>query len=64
LYDDACDVGIALKNYKTGNITRWSIMTTERDSDRDLVAWVLAPTPESLRKWPEMYGHKMIILND
>jgi len=64
LYDDACDVGIALSNPRTGNVTRWAVSEEVRDAERELIAWYLVPTPESLRKNAELAGYVMTLYND
>ena len=68
LYDDAADVGFAIKNVKTGNITRWAVVDeirNRRDTlERELLGWYLAPTPESLRSNPVLEGYCMTLIND
>lgn len=65
LYDDACDVGLALRNPRTGNVTRWALLTEVRDPWGDeLLGWMLAPTPETIRKQPELQGYQLNIIND
>lgn len=64
LYDDACDVGFALRNEKTGNVTRWSVSDEVRDNENELVAYTLFPTPESVRAQPVLQGYSITLLND
>ena len=65
LYDDAVDVGFALKNPKTGNVTRWHVVTEIRDPrENELHGWYLAPTPESLRTNPVLADYSMTLIND
>lgn len=65
LYDDAADVGIALRNPKTGNITRWHMVTEIRDPrEGELLGWYLAPTPESVRRNPVLQDYSMTLIND
>ncbi len=65
LYDDACDVGMALINPRTGNVTRWSLLTEVRDPrENELLGWMLAPTPETIRKQPELKDYQLNIVND
>ena len=65
LYDDAADVGLALRNPRTGNVTRWSLLTEVRDPrENELLGWMLAPTPETIRKQPELQGYQLNIIND
>jgi hypothetical protein len=65
LYDDACDVGLALRNPRTGNVTRWHMLDEIRDPrENELLGWMLAPTHETLRKQPELQGYQLNIVND
>lgn len=64
LYDDACDVGFALRNPKTGNVTRWHLAATHKDREGDVFEWELHPCPETVRRNPSTQGYKMIIAND
>lgn len=64
LYDDAADVGLALINPRTGNVTRWSLLEEIRDQEHELLGWMLAPTPETVRKQPELKGYQLNIVND
>ena len=65
LYDDAADVGLAIKNVKTGNITRWHVVTEIRDPrENELHGWYLAPTPESVRRNPVLADYSMTLIND
>jgi hypothetical protein len=64
LYDDACDVGIALQSHKTGVTTRWYLLDTERDAEGDITCWKFRPCSESARKSPEIAAYTLVILND
>jgi hypothetical protein len=64
MYDDACDVGLALRNKLTGNVTRWVLANEERDGEGELTGWVLHPAPESLRANAALLGYKIVIFND
>ena len=65
LYDDAADVGFAIRNEKTGNVTRWTLSNEVRDNvENELVAFNLVPTPESIRAQPILKGYTMTLLND
>lgn len=64
LYDDACDVGIAIKSTKTGNITTWFLEDTLVDTaENELREWVLAPTTETVRKHRGLIGYKLRVFN-
>lgn len=65
LYDDACDVGLALQNPNTGNITVWHLAETLRDPyENEITGWKLHPTTETVSKQPELQGYELRILND
>lgn len=65
LYDDATDVGIALVNPDTRNVTRWHLVETVRHpTEGDILGWKLAPAPETVRRQPELAGYEFRIIND
>jgi hypothetical protein len=65
LYDDACDVGFALRNPRTGNVTRWALATEVRDPrENELLGWMCVPCSESIRKNPKLAGYSFNIIND
>jgi hypothetical protein len=65
LYDDACDVGLALRNPRTGNVTRWALLEEVRDPrENELLGWMLVPTPETIRKQPELKDYQLNLVND
>lgn len=65
LYDDACDVGFALRNPRTGNTTRWVMVTEIRDTrENELLGWMCEPCSESVRKNPLLAGYSFNIIND
>jgi hypothetical protein len=65
LYDDACDVGFALRNPKTGNVTRWALETEVREPrENELLGWYFSPTPETVRRNPELEGYSFSLTND
>ncbi len=64
IYHDACDVGFVVRNDKTGQHVVFCVERQERDSDGDLVAYHLCPSPESIRKYPKLQNVKMILFND
>ena len=63
LYNNAADVGLALINPRTGNVTRWYVAKVKRSGD-DIAGWVLKPTPESIRRQPELYDYQFELIND
>lgn len=64
LYDDAADVGLSLRNPRTGNVTRWSLLSEVRDAEEEVLGWMLVPTPETIRKQPELADYQLNIVND
>lgn len=63
LYDDACDVGLALYNDKTQATVVW-FWSEDVFVDGDLAFYRLKPTYESVRKYPGLEGYELHILND
>lgn len=63
LYDDACDVGIAIRNEATGNVTRWVLADVEQ-AEGETTAWVFHPTTETAKEHPLLAGWKAVVLND
>ena len=64
LYDDAIDVGFAIRNSKTNNITRWSLSDTIHDQEFEVINWIFVPAPESVRANPTLAGYTLILFND
>lgn len=64
LYDDACDVGVALYNPTTTRNTRWYWAKEKKDADGDLQVTILRPCSESIYKYPTLEGWELHVLND
>jgi len=64
VFDDACDEGIAIFNGDTGSITVWAVHRTEESREQEILSWVLTPTPDTLRKCPQVAGYTVILFND
>ena len=67
IYDDACDVGFAVKSEKTGNVVVFvmdSPMYHGQGEDREISGWTYTPCSDSIRKHPECIGMKATIFND
>lgn len=64
LYDDACDVGIAVRSHWTGTVLRWFLFREIRDAENELQGWEFKPTPEALKKYPRYRDYQMVIFND
>jgi hypothetical protein len=63
IYDDACDVGIALYSPKTGHTITW-YESQPVFRDGELCVWIFKPLPEDVRKHPQLEGWEVHILND
>ena len=63
LHDDACDIGIAVYNPRTGSVTYWYTCGKVTEQG-ELTAWILQPTNESCRRHPGVQCYTMHILND
>ena len=63
LYDDACDMGIAVYNPRTNSTTHW-YTCAEVTEQGEVTKWILQPTHESCRKHPGVQCYTMHILND
>ena len=67
LYDDACDIGFAVKSEKTGNVVVFVMQSPiyhGEGEDRELTGWQYVPTSESFRNVPECQGLEATIFND
>ena len=67
IYDDACDVGFAVKSHLTGHVVT-IVMTTPiyrgEGEDREVSGWHYTPADFSVRAFPECAGLKALIFND
>jgi hypothetical protein len=67
LYDDACDMGIAVHNSKRDTTTFWYIdkeLITPQDPDQEVYGWELRPCSESIRTFPAIEQYKLTLWND
>lgn len=64
IYNDACDVGFAIRSNKTGKVVTYYMTHEEKDNEGDIKWWIYEPTPESLRRVNECLGTKVMIFND
>lgn len=64
LYDDACDVGLAMLNTQTGVQTRWALKEEVKDSEGELQVTIFVPCSESVYKTPALEGWTLHVLND
>jgi hypothetical protein len=52
LYNDACDIGFAVKSETTGNVVVYYMTEVVKDGTGEVVAWDYMPTPDSIKKYP------------
>jgi hypothetical protein len=67
IYDDAMDVGFAVKSDRTGNVVVFVLLTpfyNGKGEDCELAGWKYAVSEESVRKHPECLGMTATIFND
>lgn len=64
LFDDACDIGLALYNEGTRSISYWHTAEELKDREGEVVGWTLRPTHETQRKYPATVGYELRIFND
>ena len=67
IYDDAADIGIVLVNPKTGAESVWYLaekIPMGSPEDNEIGGWKFCPTPETLRKHPQLAGRTVTVWND
>lgn len=67
LYDDACDVGFAVRSERTGKVVTFVMQAPfykGEGEDRELSGWHYVPTSESFRNVPECQGMEAKVFND
>lgn len=67
LYDDACDVGFAVKSERTGKVVTFVMQSPfykGEGEDRELGGWHYVPTSESFRNVPECQNMEATVFND
>jgi hypothetical protein len=64
VYDDAIDVGFAIRNYASGNIKRFYMATAHKDREGDITHWTFKLIAEDARKNPELKDLSVVIFND
>lgn len=64
IYDDACDVGIGLRNPKTGKVIRFAVASTDKDREGDVGGWNLEIIPEDVKHAPSLKGRRILLIND
>lgn len=64
MYNDALDIGFAMRSAKTGRIAYFCIETAERDREGDMYRWTFKPTSDSIRRNPNLEGVVVAVYND
>ena len=64
LYDDACDVGFAVKSTHTGAVVTYAMSRVMKDNEGEIQRWDYEPTSESVRNVPDCAGTRAVIFND
>lgn len=67
IYNDACDVGFAVKSVHTGQVVTYVMVKPfyrGDGEDTELAGWEYVPTSESERQVPDCKGTKATIFND
>lgn len=63
IYDDACDVGIAIRSDRTGRIVRFYLTGEDTDGE-DVAGWRFEPIAEDTRRVPGSGRTRVLIIND
>ena len=63
IYDEACDVGFKILSPKTGNAPIFYLVETKKVNG-EIVSWEFAPSNDSIKKFPQLQGYCVSILND
>jgi hypothetical protein len=64
IYDDACDVGFAIKSDKTGEVVTYVMNSVKKDEEGDVEYWTYHPALESQRKIPSCRDTMVMVFND
>lgn len=62
LYDDACDMGIAIAGKHSTAV--FFLVGEDKDREGEIAGWLFEPTPETLRACPGLAGWHVTIIND
>lgn len=57
-------VAFSIVNPKTGNVSDWTFIESEYDSEGELLWDTFAPTTPSLTQFPALKGIRVVIYND
>lgn len=64
VWDDACDEGYTIISSRTGNQSVWAHYNNEYDPEGDLTGSNFTPTPETMRKFPQLRDYRLTVFND
>jgi len=64
IYNDACDVGFAMKSDKTGEVVTYVMNSVKKDEEGDVEYWTYHPALESQRKIPSCRDTMVMVFND
>ena len=64
IYDDAADVGFALRNPKTGESAVFAFEKDNIDRDGDVISWVFRPVSEYVRRNAALRNVSVVVFND
>lgn len=64
IYDDACDVGLAVQSGKSGTVITYYLHKEHTNGDNEITHWEYLPLPEDVRKHSECANTKVLIYND
>lgn len=63
IYPDACDAGFTMISAKTRKEATFYVSSSER-AYGEITGWTLKPTPETLRKQPQLSNVTVRVFND
>lgn len=64
IYDDACDVGIAIRSERTGELVRYYLSGEDSLDGEDVAGWHFKPITEDIRRVPGCARTDVLIIND
>lgn len=64
LYDDATDVGLAIRSERTNRVVIFSMTKACYHTDGELLGWDYTPTWESMKAVPECTNLQLHVIND
>lgn len=64
LWNDSCDVGIKMISEKTGRKAWYYLKDEVRDREGDLQYYLLEPTEQTVKKFPQLKNSNIKIFND